>query len=516
MRSDEAADDGERSFLLSDSEQESSSCSIAETYHSKSNDNNDGVDEWEDFMIRYWTTDSNAANDRTGNNGSSGGGDEEELPFQVSAFAMKVYKNENTDLAPHPLEPELDVADYLSFGKGRGAAANDSPELAVLLSEVGLQSSLLMAKFLSAKQPKQRQLQEEFRIDMSKIPIKSYAKPRKTTKGRSIAKATAAASSLHSGANKAKAQQSSSQTMNTTQTHQEAISKAKSSALTTSPSPVDASTTSMQLSSISVSPQQQQETTLEDSLVAMAQRLSLPAHQHDQLLLPLQQRHNEISAISSNDVKSKSSIATSNTNITNNNYSPLPNPNLILQMGPIQTRTSLRSLLMKKWHQPSWWMHYDTHSILIFRSKDHLDDWVQNPYHGKKEREYLIKLRIDFGDISSSSSFSVDESVRSSGGGGGNNHHHHDGDANNNKEVSSRILGHRILPIKQKTYGKKNEQYEMYQFKLERWTNIGVSVLAAFASEEKEDVQLLHDTMNEIMKICPYGGLHNIEHMLQK
>src|SRR6056300_1246222 len=105
-------------------------------------------------------------------------------------------------------------------------------------------------------------------------------------------------------------------------------------------------------------------------------------------------------------------------NDSNLHLSTLPNPNLIHQMGPIQSRTTLRSLLMKKWHTDCWWMHYDRHSILIFRSKDHLDDWVQNPYHGKKEREYLIKLHIDFGDIGGvggggGGNGSLDESVAS-------------------------------------------------------------------------------------------------------
>ena len=171
-------------------------------------------------------------------------------------------------------------------------------------------------------------------------------------------------------------------------------------------------------------------------------------------------------------------------------------------------------------------MHYDEHSLLIFRSKDHLDDWVQNPYHGVREREYLVKLRVDFGAIgsaggaagtaggegsvvaSSSSSGSHQGGITTSGRGG-------DANNNNNKE-GSRILGHRILPLKKKSYH-KNEP-EMYQFKLERWTNMGVSVLAAFASEEGEedDVQLLHDTIAEIMTTCPYGGLQNIDRMLHK
>lgn len=56
---------------------------------------------------------------------------------------------------------------------------------------------------------------------------------------------------------------------------------------------------------------------------------------------------------------------------------------------------------------------------------------------------------------------------------------------------------------------------DRYQFKLERWTNLGVSVLAAFASEEEAEVQALHDTIAKILKSCPYGGLRNIDHMLK-
>jgi hypothetical protein len=296
------------------------------------------------------------------------------------------------------------------------------------------------------------------------------------------------------------------------------------------------------VSSSSSSPRQkQQQESLEDSLFAMAQRLS-PQAKNDTIISQSQQ-HQRQNSTTSDDIKSSkssiqsvtsSSLSNQNINTTtnnnnNNNYSPLPNPDLIHQMGPIQTRTTLRSLLMKKWHRDTWWMHYDKHTVLIFRSKDHLDDWVQNPYHGRRERAYLVKLRVDFGDI-----------VGGSGSGSSNNNsggvaacpnyqqgstttgtsttssnHNNSGDAtnNNNKDNNSRILGHRLLPMKKKCYN-KNEP-EMYQFKLERWTNMGVSVLAAFASEEEADVQLLYDTIVEIMSTCPYGGLHDIDHMLK-
>jgi len=129
---------------------------------------------------------------------------------------------------------------------------------------------------------------------------------------------------------------------------------------------------------------------------------------------------------------------------------------------------------------------------------------VQNPYHGKRERAYLVKLRVDFGDIVGGAS--------ASGGAGGGGDGQPGGDSNNAKEGGG-ILGHRILPVKKKSYN-KNEP-EMYQFKLERWTNMGVSVLAAFASEEEADVQLLYDTITEIMSTCSFGGLHDIDHMLK-
>jgi len=148
-----------------------------------------------------------------------------------------------------------------------------------------------------------------------------------------------------------------------------------------------------------------------------------------------------------------------------------------------------------------------------------LDDWVQNPYHGKRERAYLVKLRVDFGDIVGASGSGGSGTGGSVGSGGhltatstNSNSNSGDSSSNNTKE-SGNILGHRILPIKRKSYN-KNES-EMYQFKLERWTNMGVSVLAAFASKEEKEVKLLYDTIGEIMESCPLGGLHDISHMLQ-
>ncbi len=54
-----------------------------------------------------------------------------------------------------------------------------------------------------------------------------------------------------------------------------------------------------------------------------------------------------------------------------------------------------------------------------------------------------------------------------------------------------------------------------FQFKLERWTNIGVSVVAAFASQDEKEANVLHSAITAILKSCPHGGLKNIDHMLK-
>ena len=84
-------------------------------------------------------------------------------------------------------------------------------------------------------------------------------------------------------------------------------------------------------------------------------------------------------------------------------------------------------------------MHYGTYKLIIFRSKEHMDDWRYNPYHGKKQRDFLVKLQIDFlGDM---------QQQDGSGGGGGAK-----------EQSGGGVLGHRILPVKKKSYGKNEPE----------------------------------------------------------
>ena len=70
-----------------------------------------------------------------------------------------------------------------------------------------------------------------------------------------------------------------------------------------------------------------------------------------------------------------------------------------------------------------------------------MDDWSYNPYHGKKQRDFLVKLHIDFmADM-------IPAAAALEGGGG-------------SKGISTKegILGHRILPVKKKSYGKNEDE----------------------------------------------------------
>ena len=75
--------------------------------------------------------------------------------------------------------------------------------------------------------------------------------------------------------------------------------------------------------------------------------------------------------------------------------SPLPRPGLVLHAGYVLSRISFRTVLLRKWKQ-TFWIQYGPTQLLFFRSYADFGDWLNNPYHSAKAREYLVKLRVDF------------------------------------------------------------------------------------------------------------------------
>jgi hypothetical protein len=75
--------------------------------------------------------------------------------------------------------------------------------------------------------------------------------------------------------------------------------------------------------------------------------------------------------------------------------SPLPQPHLVHHSGYVLSRISFRTVLMRKWKQ-TFWIQYGPTQLLFFRTFADFEDWLNNPYHTIKAREFLVKLRVDF------------------------------------------------------------------------------------------------------------------------
>lgn len=159
--------------------------------------------------------------------------------------------------------------------------------------------------------------------------------------------------------------------------------------------------------------------------------------------------------------------------------SPLPDPDKVGDSGTIFARSSLRAIVMKKWHS-SFWVKFGDASLLVFRSKVDFQDWLLNPYHPQRQRDYLVKVRFDFHD----------EMTR-----------------------KSNIRGFRMTDIKLKTYERKGEP--MYHFKLEKWTDLGMSIAAAFASPTIDDVEALKVVISNCLESCPHHGCRPIDDLVR-
>ena len=92
------------------------------------------------------------------------------------------------------------------------------------------------------------------------------------------------------------------------------------------------------------------------------------------------------------------------------------------------------SVHKKKW-KPTFYVILKTGRLCVFRSEEDFKDWLKNPYHSVEEREFLIKLNVDF----------------------------------INDVKSPKVLAYRTTQLKHKKY----ENGMMYQFKLEKVMDYG-------------------------------------------
>lgn len=154
------------------------------------------------------------------------------------------------------------------------------------------------------------------------------------------------------------------------------------------------------------------------------------------------------------------------TNIISKHVPPNASPLPFLPVhasGYVLCRISFRTLLFKKWKQ-CYYLLYGTTKLLIFRSKVDADDWRFNPYHTKNERDFLVRLCIDF---------------------------------LNDCKIIQNCRGYKISPMGHKSYGRRKEDL-LYHFKLERCMDYGPVIASCFASQDKAEI----DTIRKVIIHC--------------
>ena len=145
--------------------------------------------------------------------------------------------------------------------------------------------------------------------------------------------------------------------------------------------------------------------------------------------------------------------------------SGLPKAELVGKRGFVLSRISFRTIVMKKWKQ-SYWVQYGGHTMLWFRNENDFNDWLNNPYHTQIQRNFLIKLAINFV---------------------------HD-------LYKPNVRGYQVTQCRTKPYGNNKV---VRQFKLERWMDYGPTIAAAFGSYDPKEVDACREAIVECMKNTP-------------
>lgn len=141
----------------------------------------------------------------------------------------------------------------------------------------------------------------------------------------------------------------------------------------------------------------------------------------------------------------------------------MPSFDMVKHSGNAMARISLKSLVLKKW-KPIFWICYGDSRIVIFRSKSDFEEWATNPNLNTIQREALVKMDVDFKDIT----------------------------------AKPGVRGYRVASLHLKDYGGKTGL--MHTFKLEEWMYYGPIILGAFASKSRTDVHTFVVILREIMK----------------
>ena len=152
---------------------------------------------------------------------------------------------------------------------------------------------------------------------------------------------------------------------------------------------------------------------------------------------------------------------------SNTIVSSLPHFDKVKHSGNCFARFSLMSMLIKRW-RPTFWIAYEDHQLLFFRSITHFEKWVSDPYLTMNQRDKLVKASVNF--------------------------------AQDLESGLPNMQGFKVSKVQSKEYSRDGY---MYHFKLEKWFTYGPSVCLAIGGKNKIEVDNLHKIMAAMIDLSP-------------
>lgn len=187
------------------------------------------------------------------------------------------------------------------------------------------------------------------------------------------------------------------------------------------------------------------------------------------------------------------------------------------QSGRILSRTSTSALLLRRWTE-SYWVHLYPASLLFFRSQEEFVRWRTNRSGTggpisincnkvDSPQDKPVKWAVDFDTMGvlkkkkKRKKKEKKETKEKSEDAGSGKEKKSKQDKNElvSKNVGQRACKYSMEDVRSKTYERKGPL--LHGFKLERWTNVGTNVAAAFASADPHETKALRKVIKSCLKL---------------
>lgn len=196
------------------------------------------------------------------------------------------------------------------------------------------------------------------------------------------------------------------------------------------------------------------------------------------------------------------------------------------QSGRILSRASMSALLLRKWTE-SYWVHLYPASLLFFRSQEEFEMWRTNRSGTggpisincnkvDSPQDKPVKWAVDFDTMGvlkkkqkkrkkTEKKKAKEKSVDV--GSGKEKKGKRDKNELVSKNVGQRACKYSMEDVRSKTYERKGPI--LHGFKLERWTNVGTNVAAAFASADPHETKALRKVIKNCLKLTSPGSVES-------